>query len=81
MANQDFQPTDQQQQVIEVFREEYRANPRRVRDVTGLEKQRINEALNALMHAGWIDKISRGLYELTYDGEGYVEIELKYVHD
>ena len=76
VANQSFDPTKQQRQVLNVFRDEYQVNPRFIRDVTGLERQRVNDALNALENAGWIEKRARGLYRLVYDGESYVTQEI-----
>ena len=73
VANKSFSPTSQQQLVLDVFKYEYQVNPRWIRDVTDLERQRINEALGSLEDAGWVEKRTRGLYRLVYDGEGYVE--------
>jgi len=73
VANQDFDPTMRQRRVLDVFRQEYQVNPRRIREVTGIKKQRVNDELDALMNAGWIEKRARGLYRLVYDGECYVE--------
>ena len=72
MVNEDFDPSKQQRQVLNVLRDEYQVNPRRIRDVTGLERQRVNDALNALENAGWIDKPARGLYRLVYNGDCHV---------
>jgi len=38
-----------------------------LREQTGLNKQQVNYALNQLMAAGWIVKITEGLYELVAD--------------
>lgn len=76
VANRNFEPSKQQRKVLNVFRDEYQVNPRRIRDVTGLERQRVNDALNALENAGWIEKRARGLYRLRYDGDGYVDQEI-----
>ncbi|WP_254526024.1 MarR family transcriptional regulator [Natrinema caseinilyticum] len=73
MANKNFDPSKQQRQVLDVFCDEYQVNPRRIRDNTGLERQRVNDALTALENAGWVEKRARGLYRLLYDGECYVE--------
>jgi predicted transcriptional regulator of viral defense system len=67
MVNETFEPTDRQERVLAVFKDEYRANPLRVRDVTGLEKQRVNEALGSLVDAGWVRRVNRGLYEFIAD--------------
>lgn len=66
-VNENFEPTDRQEEVLSVFKSEHRANPLRVRDVTGLEKQRVNDALGSLRDAGWIRRVNRGLYELVED--------------
>jgi predicted transcriptional regulator of viral defense system len=76
VANKSFTPTAQQRKVLDVFKEEYQVNPRWIRDVTGLERQRVNDALGSLDDAGWIEKRTRGLYRLVYDGEGYVEQQI-----
>lgn len=81
VANQDFDPSKQQRQVLDVFKNEYQLNPRLIRDITGLERQRINDALGSLEDAGWIEKRCRGLYRLVYDGDGYVEQEICRVED
>jgi DNA-binding MarR family transcriptional regulator len=73
VVNRDFSPTKQQRRVLDVLREEYQVNPRRIRDVTGIERQRVNDALGALENAGWIEKRSRGLYRLVYNGDCLVE--------
>lgn len=73
VVNRKFTPEGNQRRVLSVLRDEYQVNPRRIRDVTGLDRQRVNEALRALENAGWIDKPARGLYRLEYDGDGFVE--------
>ncbi|WP_440009012.1 MarR family transcriptional regulator [Halomicrococcus sp. SG-WS-1] len=81
MANKGFDPTKQQSKVLNVLRDEYQVNPRRIRDVTGLERQRVNDALSALENAGWIEKQARGLYRLVYDGDCYVEQEVRCIDE
>ena len=73
VANQNFEPTKRQRRVLDVFREEYQTSPYRIREITGIEKQRLNEELDSLTDAGWVAKVTRGLYRLEYDGECYVE--------
>lgn len=67
MVNESFEPTERQESILSVFKEEHRANPMRVRDVTGLEKQRVNEDLGSLVDAGWVRRVNRGLYEFVDD--------------
>lgn len=59
----DYEPDDRERAVLDVFREEGRANPMRVRDVTDLRKQYVNDALNQLQKLGVVQKLNRGLYE------------------
>jgi len=67
VVNESFEPTPQQERVLDVLKREQRANPLRVRDVTGMEKQRVNDALGSLVDAGWVRRVNRGLYELVED--------------
>lgn len=67
VVNEKFQPTPQQRTVLEVLKDEHRVNPLRVRDETGLEKQRVNDALGSLVDAGWARRVNRGLYEFIED--------------
>lgn len=81
MPNKNFDPSKQQRRVLNVLQDEYQVNPRRIRDVTGLERQRVNDALNALENAGWVEKPARGLYRLVYDGEGFIEQEIHHTEE
>lgn len=65
--NENFEPTELQETVLEVFKAENRVNPLRIREVTGLQKQRVNDALRDLLAAGWVRKVNRGLYEFVGD--------------
>jgi predicted transcriptional regulator of viral defense system len=67
MVNQDYEPTEQEESVIELLKKERRVNPLRVRDVTGLGKQRVNDLLGNLVAAGWVRKVNQGLYEFVDD--------------
>jgi predicted transcriptional regulator of viral defense system len=67
-SDNNFELTKRQEAVLDVFREEERANPLRVREETTLGKQSINDILNRLCDKGHIRKVTRGLYELD-DGE------------
>lgn len=44
-----------------------RANPLHLREQTGLNKQQVNYALNQLVAAGWVRKLTSGLYEFVAD--------------
>lgn len=65
--NDDYEPTENQETVLAVLKDEIRVNPLRVRNVTGMNKQRVNDALDHLTTAGWVTKVNRGLYEFVGD--------------
>ena len=74
MVNENYTPTDNQESILNVLNEDRdkdkpwgRANPLYLREQTGLNKQQVNYALNQLMAAGWIVKITDGLYEIVVD--------------
>ena len=67
VVNENFEPTGQQEKVLSVLKDEQRVNPMRVRDATGFEKQRVNDALSSLVDAGWVRRVNRGLYEFVDD--------------
>jgi biotin operon repressor len=66
IVNRDYKPSDHDEQVIQVLKRG-RANPLHIREETGLSKQRVNDALDRLRSAGWVLKVTRGLYELVED--------------
>ncbi len=65
-VNEDYEPNSRDVQVLDVLHEG-RANPKWIREETGLKKQRVNDALERLQNAGWVNKLTRGLYELDDD--------------
>lgn len=85
VVNEDFQPSTNQEQVLGVLKEEHRANPKRIQEVTGLKRQRINEALGRLEAAGWVRQVTRGLYEFNEDPRddvaGTIEIDADEAHE
>lgn len=52
--------------VLDVLKEG-RANPKWIKEKTGLNDQQVNYALNQLIAAGWVEKLTKGLYELRGD--------------
>jgi len=44
-------------------------NPYYIREETNFGKGDVNTALNRLAQAGYVTKITRGLYEVTHSGE------------
>jgi len=74
MLNEDFEPTEDCEKVLQVFKQGRetgepwgRANPRYVIDETGIEKPNVEYYLRSLNDAGWIRKAARGLYEFVED--------------
>lgn len=74
MVNENFTPTDEQETVLEVFKEGRdsgqpwgRANPLFIREQTELKESAVQYALRQLATAGWITKRTEGLYELNHD--------------
>jgi len=58
---------DRDQMVLGVL-QDGRANPYLIREETGLDKGDINTVLNRLARAGYVEQVTRGLYEATDDG-------------
>lgn len=74
VPNEDFEPTEGCEDVLEVFKEGRdsggpwgRANPRFIIDETGMDKPNVEYQLRRLNDAGWITKAARGLYEFVSD--------------
>lgn len=67
MVNEDFQPSDAEEDVLDVLKAEWRANPYLLREETGHGKGAVNTALTRLTSAGWVRKVTRGLYEFVDD--------------
>jgi len=54
-----------------------RANPFLIREETGYGKGEINTVLNRLARAGYIEQVTRGLYEATVSGERRARSEVE----
>lgn len=67
MVNEDYEPTDIEDDIVDVFMEEWRVNPYLIREKTDYGKETVNTALSNLSSAGWIRKVTRGLYEFVED--------------
>jgi len=46
-----------------------RANPKLIREETELSKGDVNTVLNRLARAGYVEQVTRGLYEITESGK------------
>jgi len=66
MVNRDYEPSNGEEQVLDVLRDG-RANPLYIREQTGLEKGNVEYFLSQLTTAGWVRKLTTGLYELKED--------------
>ena len=49
-----------------------RANPYLIREETGLDKGDVNTVLVRLSRAGYVEQVTRGLYEITDKGQDTV---------
>jgi DNA-binding IclR family transcriptional regulator len=74
MVNKTYKPTENEESILRVLKQGCsekepwgRANPLYLREQTGLNKQQVNYALNQLTAAGWIEKLTEGLYEFSTD--------------
>lgn len=67
MVNEDYEPSDSDEAILEVLKSEGRANPYLIREEADLTKQTVNERLTRLTAAGWVKKVVRGLYEFNED--------------
>lgn len=81
MVNEDFHPTENQEAVLRVFERYYQTSPGQIQEFTDLKKQRINDALGSLMDAGWVKRPSRGLYQLIYNGNCYIKVDVKCINN
>lgn len=64
--NEQYTPSDNEEAVLEILKEG-RANPKWIKEKTDLNDQQVNYALNQLIAAGWVEKLTKGLYELRGD--------------
>ena len=74
MVNENYDPGDNEEQILDLMQEGQhendpwgRANPLYLRERTEMNKQQVNYALNQLSAAGWVEKITDGLYEFVED--------------
>lgn len=61
----DEYPSDGDQAVLDVLRREGRANPKLIRDETGMDKGNVNTVLVRAARHGDVQQVTRGLYEYT----------------
>jgi predicted Rossmann fold nucleotide-binding protein DprA/Smf involved in DNA uptake len=66
MVNEDYTPSKKEERILDLL-QQGRVTPKLVKDETGLNDQQVNYALNQLMAAGWVQRVTTGLYELVED--------------
>jgi len=66
--NDELQPDDRDLDVLRVL-DGGRANPYLIREETCLDKGDVNTVLNRLARGGYVEQVTRGLYEMTASGE------------
>jgi len=64
--NEYYNTSDNEEAILDVL-SDGRATPQYLKEETGLNNQQVNYALNQLMAAGWVRKITTGLYEYIGD--------------
>ena len=62
--------------ILELLREHGNLTPRAVEDLGGPTSGHAHDRLPVLKEHGLVDKISRGLYQITEKGEAYLDEEL-----
>jgi hypothetical protein len=74
MVNESYEPTEKDELVLDALKKGRsndepwgRANPRWLINETGLNKSNVEFCLRSLRDAGWIERVARGLYELSED--------------
>lgn len=77
-VNTGHEPTEQEQEILDIFRENYITGPSHIRDETGMRRQRVHQLLDTLKSAGWVTRFAHGQYRIEYDGEGYVTHTVHY---
>lgn len=60
-------PDETDRQVLGVLRRERRANPKLIREQTGLDKGTVNTVLVRASRHGDVEQVERGLYDYTGD--------------
>lgn len=69
MVNEGYTPSDNEEMIL-LLLEDGRVTPKLVKEEIGLNDQEVNYALTKLIAAGWVQKVTTGLYELVEDPRG-----------
>lgn len=68
-VNENYSPNDVEERVLKFMKDEPcgRVTNRWVREQTGMAAERVDPALRDLAKAGWVERLTRGFYELDKD--------------
>lgn len=66
MVNEGYSPSEKEEHVLACLKEG-RVTPKLLKEEVDLNDQQVNYALNQLIAAGWVRKVTTGLYELVED--------------
>lgn len=66
MVNESYSPSEKEEHVLTCLKEG-RVTPKLLKEKIDLNDQEVNYALNQLIAAGWVQKVTTGLYELVED--------------
>jgi predicted HTH transcriptional regulator len=66
MVNEGYSPSEKEEHVLACLKEG-RVTPKLLKEEFDLNDQQVNYALNQLIAAGWVQKVTTGLYELVED--------------
>lgn len=66
MINEQYSPSDNEEEILDLLHEG-RVTPNLIKEQSDLNDQQINYGLNQLIAAGWVEKVTTGLYELVED--------------
>lgn len=74
MVNEEFEPDARQEAILEILKDGRAddrpwgyANPKRLEEQLETRRQYVNRALQGLVDAGWVEKVTRGLYRFNRD--------------
>ena len=66
MVNKSYSPSEKEERVLACLKEG-RVTPKLLKEEFDLNDQQVNYALSQLIAAGWVRKVTTGLYELVED--------------
>lgn len=70
MVNEEYQPSDKEEAVLEVLKDEKRATNALIRercDEFDSHGENVNNYIRKLVAAGWVERYHKGLYDFVED--------------